>query len=185
MSESELLMIGISMILAAGLIKCVEGLYHATTSQQSYWIPQVLLWSSFIYGVCFLWGYKDNLSENPSFILYASSVAVASTFVLRAHILATNEAAQIEDWANHFNKVARPYFVVAALTSLSTLVAASSHNEAETTGFDAVSIPFWLGAVLNTTGANSEKVWVRGAVAVTLLILTVLAAYVLLSNDMV
>ena len=183
MSESELLMIGISMILAAGLIKCVEGLYHATTSQQSYWIPQVLLWSSFIYGVCFLWGYKDNLSENPSFILYASSVAVASTFVLRAHILATNEAAQIEDWANHFNKVARPYFVVAALTSLSTLVAASSVDES--TGFDAVSIPFWLGAGLNAIGAISEKVWVRGAVAVTLLILMVLGAYIVFSNDMI
>ena len=116
MSESELLMIGIGMVLAAGLVKCVEGLYHATTSQHRYWIPQVLLWSTLIYSVVFLWAYKDNLSDQPSFIFYASSIAVAATFVLRAHILATNDAAQIEDWADHFDKTARPYFVVAGLT---------------------------------------------------------------------
>ena len=183
MSESELLMIGISMILAAGLIKCVEGIYHAMTSKQSYWIPQVLLWSSFIFGVVFLWSYKDNLSDNPSFINFASSIAVASTFVLRAHILATNEASQIEDWAAHFDKSARPYFVVASLTTLSSIVAGWANNE--TNGFDATSIPFWLGAGLNAIGAISEKTWVRGTVAVTLLILCVLGAYILFSNDMI
>jgi hypothetical protein len=183
MSESELLMIGISMILAAGLVKCVEGLYHATMSARSYWIPQVLLWSSFIFGICFLWSYKNNLVDNPTFIYYASSMVVASTFVLRAHILATNEAAQVEDWVDHFDKTARPYFVVAALTTLSSIVAAWSVDES--TGFDAVSIPFWLGAGLNAIGAISEKVWVRGAVAVTLLILMVLGAYIVFSNDMI
>jgi hypothetical protein len=150
MSESELLMIGISMILAAGLVKCVEGLYHATTSQQRYWIPKVLLWS---------------------------------TFVLRAHILTTKDAAQIEDWADHFDKSARPYFVVALMSSLLMLVTTWSNNES--TGFDNTSIPFWLGAGLNATGAISEKVWVRGTVAVTLLILIVLGSYILFSNDLI
>lgn len=183
MSESELLMIGISMILAAGLIRCLEGLYHATTSQKRYWIPQVLLWSTFIYGVNFLWAYKDNLSENPSFIFYSSSIAVASTFLLRAHVLATNNAAQVEDWADHFDKSARPYFALAFLTSLSTLVAAWSSGES--TGFDAQSIPFWLGMGLNATGVIFEKVWIRGTVAVTHLALIVIASYVLFSNDMI
>jgi hypothetical protein len=141
------------------------------------------LWTSFIYGVNFLWAYKDNLSKNPSFIFYASSIAASSTFVLRAHILATNDAAQIEDWADHFDKSARPYFVVAFLTSLSTLVAAWSGGES--TGFDAQSIPFWLGAGLTATGAVFTKVWVRGTVAVTHLTLVVLASYILFSNDMI
>ena len=183
MSEAELLMIGISMILAAALVRCLEGLYHATTSQQRYWIPQVLLWSTFIYGVNFLWAYKDNLTDSPSFTYYASSLAVASSFVLRAHILATKDAAQIEDWADHFDKTARPYFVVALLTSLSTLVVAWSSNES--TGFDAASIPFWLGAGLSAIGAVFEKVWVRGTVAVTHLTLVVFGSYILFSYDLV
>ena len=183
MSESELLMIGISMVLAAALVKCVEGLYHATTSLQRYWIPQVLLWSTFIYSVNFLWAFKDNLSDNPSYILYASSLAVASICVLRVHILATNDASRIEDWADHFHKSARPYFVVALLAQPLALVAAWSSNES--TGFDAQSIPFWLGAGLNAIGAISEKVWVRGTVAVTLLILLVLSSYILFSNDLI
>lgn len=183
MSESELLMIGISMILASGLVKCVEGLYHATTSPQRYWIPQVLLWSTFIYGVFFLWAYKDNLSDQPSFIFYVSSIAVATTFVLRAHILATNDPAQIEDWAEHFNKTARPYFVFAGLTSLLTLVAAWSGGE--TTGFDTTSITFWIGGGLGVIGAISRKIWVRGTVAVTGLTLLLLSSYRLFSNDLI
>ena len=65
MSQAELLLIGVTMILATGLVRCIDGLYHATTSKQRYWIPQVLLWSTFIYGVNFLWAFKDNLSVNP------------------------------------------------------------------------------------------------------------------------
>ena len=182
MSESELLLIGISMILASGIVKCVEGLYHATMSKQRYWMPQVMLWSSFIYFAHFLWSYKDNLSENPSYIFYMSSIVVASTLVLRIHILATNDPAKVEDWADQFEKSARPFFVVAVLTSLSALVGLWSANE--TTGFDAVSIPFWLGAGLHAIGAISEKVWVRGTVAITYLILVVLGGYVLFSNDL-
>ena len=183
MSESELLLIGISMVLAAGLVRCLDGLFHATISQQRYWIPQVLLWSTFIYGVNFLWAYKDDLVEDPSYIYYVSSIAVASTFVLRANILATSNAAQVEDWADHFDKWARPYFVLAFLTSLCTLLAAWSNNES--TGFDAVSIPFWLGAGLNATGAISQKIWIRGTVAVTHLILVVLGSYLLFTNDLI
>jgi hypothetical protein len=183
MSEAELLLIGMTMVLATGLVRCVDGLYHAMTSPYRYWIPQVLLWSTFIYGANFLWAYKDNLSEDPSFLLYASTIAIAATFVLRAHILTTNDPALIEDWAVHFDKSARPYFFIAFLTSISSLVAAYASNES--TGFDAQSIPFWLGAILNATGAFSEKVWVRGTVAITHLTLVILASYILFSNDMI
>jgi di/tricarboxylate transporter len=82
MSESELLLIGISMILASGLVKCVEGLYHAATSKQRYWMPQVMLLYTFIFMVHFLWTFKDNLSENPSYVFYMSAMVAASTFVL-------------------------------------------------------------------------------------------------------
>jgi len=183
MSEAELLLIGVTMILATGLVRCVDGLYHAMTSQQRYWIPQVLLWSTFIYGVNFLWAYKNNLSITPTWMVYASSIAVASTFVLRAHILASSNPEQIEDWATHFDKSARPYFIVAFLTSISSLIVAWAANDS--TGYDAQSIPFWIGAGLNATGAISEKVWVRGIVAVLHLTLVVLASYLLFSNDMI
>jgi len=176
-------MIGISMIIAAGLVKFIEGLYHATVSKQRYWIHQVLLWSSTIYGVNFLWAYKDNLVENPSYIFFASSMSVAATFVLRAHIFVMNDPAQIKDWADHFDKTARPYFVAAFLTPLSTIVAAWSSGES--TGFDAQSIPLWLGAGLNATGAISKKAWVRGTVAVTHLTLVVIGSYLLFSNDLI
>jgi hypothetical protein len=89
-----------------------------------------------------LWAYKDNLSENPSYPLYASTIAIAATFVLRAHILTTNDPALVEDWADHFDKSARPYFVIAFLTSMSSLVAAWASKESS--GFDAASIPFWI-----------------------------------------
>jgi hypothetical protein len=176
-------MIGISMIHAAGLVKCVEGLYHATTSPQRYWIPQVLLWSTFIYGVVFLWAYKDNLSDQPSFIFYASSIAASASIFLRAHIFATNDAAQIQDWAVHFDETARRYFVVAGLTSLFMLLAAWASGE--TTGFDSVAIGFWIGVGLQAVGAISEKRQVRGTVAVTTLVLLLLTAYRNFSNDLI
>jgi hypothetical protein len=183
MSEAELLLIGMTMVLATGLVRCVDGLYHAMTSPRRFWIPQVLLWSTFIYGANFLWAYKDNLSEDPSYPLYASTIAIAATFVLRAHILTTNDPALIEDWADHFDKSARPYFVTASLTSMSSLVAAWASKESS--GFDAASIPFWIGMGLNATGAISKKVWVRGTVAALHLTLVVLASYILFSNNMI
>jgi hypothetical protein len=183
MSEAELLLIGVTMVLATGLIRCVDGLYYATMSQHRYWIPQVLLWSTFIYGVSFLWAYKNNLSADPTYMMFASSIAVASTFVLRARILASSNPEQIEDWAGHFDKSARPYFVLAFLTSICSLVATWAANES--TGFDYQSIPFWIGAGLNATGAISEKVWVRGTVAVTHLTLVLLGSYILFSKDMI
>ncbi len=184
MSEIELLMIGFTMVLATGLVRCLEGLYHATTSRHSYWIPQVLLWSTFIYGVSFLWAFRDNLSDpTPTYIFYASSISFASLFFLRTHILATKDAAQVKDWVLHFQETARPYFIFAALTSLSSIVAAWSARES--TGFDAVSIPFWLGVVLNATGAIFDKTWIRGAVAVILLMLVVIGSIVLFTNDMI
>jgi hypothetical protein len=183
MSEAELLLIGMTLVLATGMVRCVDGLYHAIMSPRRYWIPQVLLWSTFIYGGNFLWAYKDNLAEDPSYPLYASTIAIAATFVLRAHILATNDPANIQDWADHFHKTARPYFVIAFLTSMCSLIAARSANESS--GFDASSIPFWIGMGLNATGAISKKVWVWGTVAVLHLTLVVLASYILFSNDMI
>lgn len=183
MSESELLLIGISMVLATGLVKCVEGLYHATKSQQRHWMPQVMLSTSFIYGVNFLWAYKDNLQENPPYIFYASSIALASTFFLRAHILATDSAAQIEDWGTHFHQIARPYFAVASITSLLSLTALWSNNES--TGFDTQSIPFWVGIGLHAAGALSRKVSVWCTVGVASLLLQVIGSYLLFTNDMI
>ena len=183
MSEAELLLIGMTLVLATGMVRCVDGLYHAMMSPRRYWIPQVLLWSTFIYGANFLWAYKDNLMEDPSYPLYASTIAIAATFVLRAHILATNDPALVEDWADHFDKSARPYFVVAFLTSACSVIAAWSAKESS--GFDAASIPFWIGMGLNATGAISKKVWVRGTVAVLHLTLVVLASYILFSNDLI
>ncbi len=184
MSEMEILMIGLSMILAAGIVRCLEGLYHASTSRKRYWIPQVLLWSTFIYGVNFLWAYKNNLADDsPTYIFYACSILTASSFVLRAHILATKDAANVEDWALHFQESARPYFIFATLTSLSTLGAAWSGGESS--GFDLQSIPFWVGAGLNLTGAIFNNVWIRGAVAAIHLSLVVIASYLLFANDMI
>jgi len=183
MSESELLLIGISMVLATGLVKCVEGLYHAIKSQQRHWVPPVLLSTTFIYGVNFLWAYKDNLVENPSYIFYASSIALASTFFLRAHILATDSAAQVKDWGDHLHKAARPYFTAASMTSLLSLIALWSNGES--TGFDVQSIPFWLGFGLHAAGGVSKKVLVWSTVGGASLLLQVVGSYLLFTNDMI
>ena len=183
MSEAELLLIAVGMILATGLIRCVDGLYYATISQHRYWIPQVLLWSTFIYGVNFLWGFKNDLSGNPTYLMYVSAIGVCVTFVLRARILASSNAEQIEDWADHFDKAARPYFFFAFLTSMLAIVFGIANGDS--TGFDAVSIPFWIGAGLNSIGAISRKVWVRGTVAVTHLTVVMLGSYVLFSKELV
>lgn len=182
MSESELLLIGISMVLAAGLVKCAIGLYHATISPNRYWMPQVLLWTTFFYGVNFLWAYKDNLAENPSYIFYAASIAGATTFVLRAHIMASNNAELVEDWLEHFNKTARHYFVVSIFTSMLSLV--SLWSSRETNGFDTASIPFWFGAGLNAIGAISTKLSVRGTITILQLIMQVVGGYLLFANNL-
>jgi hypothetical protein len=184
MSEIELLMIGVSMILAAGIVRCLEGLYHATISPQRYWIPQVLLWSTFIYGVNFLWAFKNNLSdENPSYIFYAGSILLASTFVLRTHVLATKDASQVQDWRRHFEETARPYFVFAVLTSFFSLVVLWAADESS--GIDAVSIPFWLGMALNATGAIFKANRVRSVVAVIHVTLVVVASLILFTNELI
>ena len=183
MSEAELLLIAVGMILATGLIRCVDGIYYATISQNRYWIPQVLLWSTFIYGVNFLWGFKNDLSGSPTYMMYVSSIGVCATFVLRARILASSNAEQIENWADHFNRTARAYFFFAFLTSISAIVFGTANGDS--TGFDATSAPFWIGAGLNGIGAISRKVWVRGTVAVAHLTLVVLASYILFSNELV
>lgn len=183
MSEAELLLVAVGMILATGLIRCVDGIYYATTSHNPYWLPQVLLWSTFIYGVNFLWGFKNDLSVSPTYMMYVSSIAVSSTFVLRARIMASGNAEQIEDWADHFDKTARPYFILAFVTSLSAIALGLANGDS--TGVDATSIPFWIGAGLNAIGAISGKTWVRGIVAVTHLTLVILASYILFSNEMI
>jgi hypothetical protein len=183
-SEIELLMIGFTMILATGMVRCLEGIYHGMTSPQRYWIPQVLLWSTFIYGFNFLWGFKNNLSDpSPVYSFYASSIIAASAFFMRAHILATKDAGQVEDWPRHFQDSARPFFIASILGTSSTIMILRSTGES--TGFDAVSVPFWLGIGLNSIGAIFEKTWVRGAVAIMLLILVILASYILFTNDLI
>lgn len=183
-SEIELLMIGFTMILATGMVRCLEGIYHGMTSPERYWIPQVLLWTTFIYAFNFLWAFKDNLSDpSPSYTFYAASIAAASAFFMRAHILATKDAAQIKDWTRHFQDSARPFFLVSILATLSNIMIMRSSGES--TGFDLVSVPFWLGIGLNLIGAICERTWVRGTVAVMLLILVVLASYILFANDLI
>ena len=41
MQSIELVLIGVSLILATAVVKLVEGLYQAVTSERSYWIPSV------------------------------------------------------------------------------------------------------------------------------------------------
>ncbi|AWZ01893.1 hypothetical protein RHODOSMS8_02369 [Rhodobiaceae bacterium] len=183
MAEFELLLIGISMILATAFVHSVKGLYHATVSPGRYWIPQVFLWSTLVYCAHFLWAFKDNIGEDPTYLAYMSSLAGAASLVLRAYILSTNEPAQIENWRDHFDKTARSYFVVSGMTTFFTLMALVHNNES--TGFDAQSLPFYVGGALYAIGAISNKVWVRGTVAVIGLLLILFAGYFLFSNELV
>ena len=182
MSESELLLIGISLMLATALVRCVDGLYHATISKKGYWIPQVLLWTCFFYFSHFLWSFKDNLSENPSYIFYMSSLIVSSTFILRVHILTSSNPEKIDNWEDHFKGSARPYFVLSIVSSIFAIVGLRAANES--TGFDLVSVPFWFAVLLNLTGAISEKAGVRGTVAITHFTLVILGGYILFSRDL-
>jgi hypothetical protein len=79
--------------------------------------------------------------------------------------------------------MARPYFILAIVTSLSAIAVGLANGD--TTGFDTVSLPFWIGAGLNAIGAISRNTWVRGVVAVAHLALVILASYMLFSNEMI
>ena len=182
MSEMELLLIGLTMILATGMVRCLEGIYHSMRSPQRFWMPEVLLWVTFIYGLSFLWSYRNDLSIlSPSYPLYAGSILAASAFFLRAHILATKDAARVKDWVIHFHDSARSYFLVSILGTLSTILARIANGD--TTGYDAVAIPFWMAIGINAMGAIFEKTWVRGTVVILLALNLALGTYFLIIID--
>ncbi len=181
MQSIELVLIGVSLILATAVVKLVEGLYQAVTSERSYWIPIVLMLGTLLYAINFLWSFNNDLektSQNyPSFVL---SMMVAAVLMLRAHILVGTDPATIEDWRAHYETVARRYFVVAALVSVMSIMVLI--EEGSSNGFDAASAPFLMGIALSTTAAIFEQTWVRGGVAIISLILVMAAGYVLFTQ---
>jgi hypothetical protein len=69
------------------------------------------------------------------------------------------------------------------VTALKGLGAAWANGE--TTGFDGISVPFWLGAGINLAGAFLESTPVRGALASAHLTLVLAGSYVLFSQGMI
>ncbi len=183
MQSVELVLIGVSLILATAVVKLVEGIYQASISEKPYWIPTVLMLGTLIYAVNFLWSFNNDLDKAvqnyPNFFL---SIMVSAVLFLRAHILVGNDPASIPDWRTHWESIARRYFVVATLLSLmSVLVLVEDESSS---GFDAVSAPFLVGAALMLAGAVFKQTWVRGTVAIITLFLVIAAGFVLFTQGM-
>ena len=181
MQSIELVLIGVSLVLATAVVKLVEGLYQAATSERSYWIPIVLMLGTLIYAINFLWYFNNDLSKtSQSYPAFVVSMMVAAVLMLRAHILVGTDPAKIEDWRAHFETIARRYFVVATLLSAMSIMVLM--EEGSSNGLDAASAPFLMGMALCTTGAIFEQTWVRGAVSIINLILVIAAGYVLFTQ---
>ena len=137
--------------------------------------------STLLYAINFLWSFNNDLGQTsqnyPAFVL---SMMVAAVLLLRAHILVGPDPSRIEDWRVHFEKIARRYFVVAALLSVMSVMVLM--EEGSSNGLDAASSPFWAGVALCSTGAIFEQTWVRGTVSIIMLILVIAAGYVLFTQ---
>jgi len=183
MQSIELVLIGVSLILATAVVKLVEGIYQAVISEKSYWIPVVLMAGTLVYAVNFLWSFNNDLDKAaqnyPNFVL---SIMVSAVLFLRAHILVGTDPARIPDWRVHFENIARQYFIVAALLSVMSIFVLV--EDGSSNGFDAASAPFLFGVVLQLVGATFQQVWVRGTVAVISLLLVIMAGYVLFTQGM-
>ena len=183
MESIELVLIGISLILSTAVVKLVEGIYQAAISERSYWIPIVLMLSTLLYAVNFLWSFNNDLDKSgesyPHFLL---SITASAVIFLRAHILVGPDPAGTTDWRVHFETIARPYFLVAALLSLMSIFVLMA--EGTSSGFDAASAPFLFGIALLLVGAVFEQTWVRGTVAAISLLLVIVAGYALFTQGL-
>jgi hypothetical protein len=183
MQSIELVLIGVSLILATAVVKLVEGIYQAAISKSSYWIPVVLMACTLVYAVNFLWSFNNDLDKAaqnyPNFVL---SIMVSAVLFLRAHILVGTDPARIPDWRVHYESIARQYFIVAALLSLMSIFVLV--EDGSSSGFDAASAPFLFGIALQLVGAIFKQTWVRGTVALISWLLVMVAGYVLFTQDM-
>jgi hypothetical protein len=183
MQSIELVLIGVSLILATAVVKLVEGIYQAAICKNSYWIPIVLMAGTLIYAVNFLWSFNNELDKAeqtyPNFVL---SIMVAIVLFLRAHILVGTDPAAVQDWRVHYETTARQFFIVASLLSLMSILVLV--EDGSSSGFDAASAPFLFGVALSLVGAVFEQAWVRGTVAIISLLLVMVAGYVLFTQGM-
>jgi len=183
MQSIELLLIGISLILATAVVKLVEGIYQAAISKKTYWIPIVLMTGTLIYAVNFLWSFNNELDKaEQNYQNFVLSIMVAAVLFLRAHILVGTDPARIPDWRVHYETVARQFFVVASLLSAMSILVLV--EDGSSSGFDAVSAPFLFGGTLMLVAAVFEQTWVRGTVAIINLLLVIVAGYALFTQGM-
>jgi hypothetical protein len=181
MQSIELVLIGVSLILATAVVKLVEGIYQAAISKNSYWVPIALMVSTLLYAVNFLWSFNNDLEKAeqnyPNFVF---NILVSAVLFLRAHILVGTDPAGIPDWRVHFETFARRYFIVAAILSVMSILILV--NEGSSSGFDKASAPFLLGIALMLVGAVFEQTRVREIVAIINLLLVTVAGYVLFTQ---
>jgi len=96
-SDFEFLLVGVSMILAAALVRSIEGAYPLWRSPGRSWLAALFVYHTLAHAITYFVTLLDNLQAEASVALVVISMTMASLHFLRSHIIATAQPAGIDD----------------------------------------------------------------------------------------
>lgn len=115
MTLFEFLMVAVSIVLALGLVRLVDGLGSALDAERRYWVhlavvvyliaTHLLYWWS-------LWYYHEGVDWNFGFFAFVVLGALLLYFAASCQI--PRDAAAIRSWKEHYFRIHRLFYLVAS-----------------------------------------------------------------------
>ena len=90
MTDLEMVLVLVSMVLASGMVRALEGAVALLVSERRSWLAAAFLYHSFVYPVTYLLALLSYRDTDFSIAQHFLALLVASCLFVRAHIAATS-----------------------------------------------------------------------------------------------
>ena len=172
MTLFEYLTIAVSIVLALGLVRLVDGLGSAVNPATRYWVHLVAvtaLTATHLFYWWSLWIFREGVTWNFGF--FAFVVLGALLLYFAASALIPRDPTSVSSWKTYYFGVHRRFFLVATAFVVHTILALLIIRESP---LPSTVLPAAVvGVGLNLVGAFSESVRVHQYLAIALCVFIV------------
>jgi hypothetical protein len=176
----EYLAIAFSLVLSFGVMRLISGLSHALDANRRYWVHLCLVFLHlFVITTTFwiFWSYRDVEWSFPTFLLALSGPVI---LYFNACALIPEAPASIESWRVYYFSIRQRYFVAICAWALSA--GGASTVLLSVPAGHPIRVIQTLAFAVGVLGAVSAHPRVHAGIAVVLLSVALIAAFVFISR---
>lgn len=166
MTLFEFLTVAVSIVVALGLVRLVDGLGSAIDSASRYWVhlvAVVFLTITLLFYWWSLWLFREGVSWN--FGRFAFVVLGALILYAACSVLIPRDPSAVRSWKDHYFQVHRRFFLLCtAWVAHTFLTVLFLHG----LPLPLAMVPFTLGIGLNLVGAFSSSERVHQTLAIVI-----------------